>query len=424
MNFFRVYFLKISFFIFILFVSLNTICFANNDLPENKIKPDNYLLGMAVRKTFTDDYAIKMRFNNSTKQKYILRELGHNAYVLILPQVRSVIGEDDIYFENEHDDLNIVFSEKKDLKNPSNFSTQINFKTKNNSFLRIQALAESSKLSDSPQIEVQKKEKKPFPIWLLYFIAAFFFVGFAVFVFGKREENGNCTEQNSIVEMSESEYQSNTNEEETSNIKNDITADNETEIEQKSEVAVNEQTFDGITNKHLENAAVLTFQSSISERFRNRNSEKMFENLIFIDKESFLETISPLKNIPADAKETDNSKTKYDRLITSFKNTLKNAHKITDENFIPEITDYFAISDETGFCLVSYGLKISFVGYIKEKVFLIKTFAPEELTDDTLFMDFCTELNNAKTYSVILNNFKALIRVTDTNISLIEDYTE
>ena len=176
MIFFRVSFSKLLIFIFTFFVFQTSVCIAEDDLTENNIKPENYLLGMAVRKTYTGDYAVKMRFNNSTKQKYTLKELGNNAYVLILPQVRSVIGKDDIYFENEHDDLNIVFSEKKDLKNPADFSTQINFKTTNNSFLRIEALAESSKISESPEIELQKKDKTFSGMDLVFYSSSFGFI--------------------------------------------------------------------------------------------------------------------------------------------------------------------------------------------------------------------------------------------------------
>ena len=459
MEFLKICFNRLLIFIFIFFVSSDIACQAASDLTEKNVKPENYLLGMAVRKTFTGDYAIKLRFNNNTKHKYTLKELGNSSYVLILPQVRSVITKEDIYFENEHDDLNIVFSEKKNLKNPSDFSTQINFKTKSNSFLRIQALAESSKLSDSPEIEVQKKDKRPFPVWIWYFIAAFLAVGFALFMFKKQEKNDYYDEQDYNEQTENDKSPINTVTEEIQDNKIEIINDKTETKEQKSKEKTDGQISGAHTEKQkseektdkqipkihteeqkpqntaeeeshkkpfyeqIKNPEVLTYKSTIFERYKNKKTENTFEKIIFIDKESFLETISPLKDIPVSVNEAEETQTRYEKLTEALRKALKYAHKITDEDLIPEITESFEIDDNTGFSLVSYGEKISLVGYIEYKIFLIRTFSPEELDGDSLFMEFCTELNNAKTYSVILNSFKALIRVTDSNISIIEDFT-
>ena len=72
--------------------------------------------------------------------------------------------------------------------------------------------------------------------------------------------------------------------------------------------------------------------------------------------------------------------------------------------------------------MVKYGKYISLLGNIQAKVFLIKTFKPEELDDETLFMEFCTQTPESATYSVILNKFKALIKITERDISLIGEY--
>lgn len=439
MEFLKICFNRLLIFIFVFIVSSDIACQAASDLTEKNVKPENYLLGMAVRKTFTGDYAIKLRFNNNTKHKYTLKELGNSSYVLILPQVRSVINKEDIYFENEHDDLNIVFSEKNDLKNPSNFSTQINFKTKSNSFLRIQALAESSKLSDSPEIEVQKKEKKPFPVWIWYFIAALLSVGFALFIFKKQEKNNNYYEQNDNGQPETDKSPTNTVTEKIPDKQTEIITDKTETKEQKSEEKADKQIPEvkekeqkpqtekkensvKPADEQIKNPAVSTYKSSIFERFKDKKTENIFKKLIFIDKESFLKIISPNKEVSVSANEAEENHTN-EQFTEALKKALKFAHKITDKNLIPEITESFELNNDTGFSLISYGKKISLVGYIKCKIFLIRTFSPEELEGDSLFMEFCTELNNAKTYSVILNSFKALIRVTDSNISIIEDFT-
>ena len=72
--------------------------------------------------------------------------------------------------------------------------------------------------------------------------------------------------------------------------------------------------------------------------------------------------------------------------------------------------------------LVKYGNKVSFVGNIEQNVFVLKTFKPEEVEGELLFMEFCTQTPYSATYSVIINRFKALVKVSETEISLIEEY--
>ena len=77
-------------------------CFAEQIFDSEDVKPDNYLLGMSVRKTFTGDYSVTLRFKNNTNNTYKLKELSNNSYVLLLPQVVSEISEYDINYEILH----------------------------------------------------------------------------------------------------------------------------------------------------------------------------------------------------------------------------------------------------------------------------------------------------------------------------------
>ena len=435
-----------------LFFLLQSVCFAETNTESAKLKPDNYLIGMAVTKTFTGDYAIKLRFKNNTHNKYKLKELGNNSYSLYLPQVRSVIDEHDIYFENEHDDLKIVFSEKQDLVKPGFFYTQINFRTKDTSFLRIQAYAESSKVSESEKIKVTEEEKpiteKHLPNALWYFLIAFIFGFFAIFIMKKQSAEHQTSTKKSNNKIKSANSKKSQNPETKRKHKNKdlnlmpgvpelpFLEKPAKEKEEETTTDTDEEKIDLFDPENIKESekktVVFPDRNSIAERFKKRNLEKDMEDLIFLERDSFLEKMSPISDITEDVikkdsdtntDEEDSIQTQYDKLMNAFKNVLRIAHKISDDSLVPEVTDAFAISDDVGFCLVEYGEKTSLVGNIKDKVFLIRTFSPEELNNDTLFMEFCTESGNSQTYSVILNNFKALIRVTDTNISLIEDYT-
>lgn len=459
----------------VLLFLLQSVCFAAKNIANEKTQSDNYLVGMSVRKTFTGDYSIKLRFKNNTNHKYKLKELGNNSYTLFLPQVRSVISERDIYYENEHDDLKIVFSEKNDMVNPDFVSTQINFKTKDTAILKIQALAESSKVYDSEKISDNQSANKQISkgIWYLLIALVFTFITFALIRkrqvkkphLKKSAKNVNKdkslkTEHNeNKVQVSESVQndESLQNDEPLQNeepLKNEEPLQNEEQTQvdlalmpgvpelpfldknDKPKIVLKEKKFDVFDPENFSDddvsQVVFPDKSSISERFKNRNTDKDIDNLVFIERDSFLEKLSSINDItmpasssenPSESKDDTNIQVQYDELMAAFKNVLRIAHKVFDDSLSPEVVDAFAISDTVGFCLVEYGDKTSLVGNIRDKVFLIRTFSPEELGNDTLFMEFCTETKNSQTYSVMLNNFKALIRVTSTNISLIGDYT-
>lgn len=171
-------------------------------------------------------------------------------------------------------------------------------------------------------------------------------------------------------------------------------------------------------------------QMSLADRIKLRENYQESENSVINTRNEILENVSPLGNIAETAEEIQQTEEppipdEYEKLLQAFKKVLKIAHKIKDtDDEEPEVTDAFAVDENTGFSLVKMGNKISFVGNIGEKLFIIRTFTPEELNNDSLFMEFCTQTPTYCAYSVILNNFKALVKVTPTEISLIGDYGE
>lgn len=162
--------------------------------------------------------------------------------------------------------------------------------------------------------------------------------------------------------------------------------------------------------------------------FKARSPFTEADEIILSERNSFFEGFSPLDDITGEAKEKEISTVKepdfadYDKLIKVFENKLKIAHKIkSDEVTPPEIIDAFSITDYSGFSLVKYGEKTSIVGNISDKVFILKTFKNEELVDDNLFIEFCSQTPEYFIYAVIFNNFKSLIKVTPTDIYLCGD---
>lgn len=112
---------------------------------------------------------------------------------------------------------------------------------------------------------------------------------------------------------------------------------------------------------------------------------------------------------------------KCENLSDAYKIALASAHNEKEEKQ-PEIIEDFKMNDSNRFCLMKYGSKVSIVGNIDNKVFVLKTFNPEQIGSEHLFMEFCTKSNTSSIYSIILNNFKALVKVTDKEISLIGEY--
>jgi hypothetical protein len=186
---------------------------------------------------------------------------------------------------------------------------------------------------------------------------------------------------------------------------------------------------ENIIKKENENKKYQNDQTSLSYRLKNKENIQETEQTIKEEKDEILGNISTLNEIPQniiieappeeEIKETD----EYDKLIKAFEKSLRIAHKIKENQYAPvEITDAFAIDENRGFSLVKMGEKTSLVGNIGEKIFIIKTFTEEEINKDTLFMEFCTQTPTYQSYSVILNKFKGLIKVSQTDISLIGTY--
>lgn len=160
--------------------------------------------------------------------------------------------------------------------------------------------------------------------------------------------------------------------------------------------------------------------------FKPRSPITEADEIILSERNSFFESISPIEDITGEAKEKEEiNKPKepefadFDRLMVAYENKLKFAHKVqSDVELPPEIIDTFAVDDKTAFSLVRYGSKTSLVGNISDKVFILKTFKNNEITENSLYIEFCSQTYTYSTYAVILNNFKSLIKVTPTEIYL------
>ncbi len=145
------------------------------------------------------------------------------------------------------------------------------------------------------------------------------------------------------------------------------------------------------------------------------------DDIILKQKNLFFNSLSPIsenKNKP----DININPDIYDILIENFKNSIKNIIPDFNPSINIEIIDCFAIDDKHGFNLVKYADKSFLFGNLNSKTFLIKTFLLNELNDEPLFMDLCTKTRSYSTYSVILNKYKALIKVSLNEISLIGEY--
>lgn len=469
---------------------------------------DNYLEGMNVSRNFAGDYSVRLKLKNISDKKYTLKDLGNNSFALMMPQVKSNIAEKDIDYENDHDDLKIIFSEKRDLTDSNNFYTKINFKTKKESIIKVEAFAPQntkppvviSKSSD----EIEKAKDTYVPDWIWYIPIGILTVICILLMRRTKAPNQEpetkisgiaeipVTERNSffksitppdktysfekfnpLEQKVQKENNISVKQDDTDNLENLQTLNslihkntviNDTEnrdfetdsiIDELVKIVIpkddlilmpgvpelpgldmtnksaknlyDTENIEQITLDEKQNLQEISPSTSISKQTEEETKENFIreaDDIIFEERSMFFNSISPLPKIQKkeETQEEDNN-VDYEKLIKAFQKILTIAHKVQDDNIPePEIIDVFAIDDNKGFCLVKYGNKISLVGYLGEKVFLIKTFNPEEIKDDQLFMEFCTQTPMYSAYSVILNNFKALIRVTNIDISLIGEY--
>jgi len=476
--------------VFILIFSMTcTVVFA-----DNFDNAENYLIGMTVSKVKDGFYTISLQFKNDTKEQFEAKDMGNNTYAIVLPQIKSVMENENITFSDDKPDIDVTVSENENFTNKKNFHTKIKFKTPEESTLQVLSYGQSD-IPSTTELSAKNQKSDNTTVtfqeisdWLWYLsigvvlmLAAFLFLqkksdeeqtDEAYDAIKKSKNYIPITERNTAVfeaisqnkqsqetlkdfqTRKEREEQGTTHDEidETEKIidelvqivipKNDLvlmpgvpelpgleTKDKKNKTTKTVLDKVKIDLFDAENFAETKETASATAQMSLSDRIKAK--EQVSDKVVQNERNEILNNISPIGDIPETAgikgeQALDDSQTpdEYEKLLEAFKKTLKVAHKTDDENAVPEVTDAFAVDENTGFSLVKFGEKISLVGNIGEKLFVIKTFTPEELNNDTLFMEFCTQTPNYCAYSVILNNFKALVKVTTTEISLIGDYGE
>ena len=508
-------------FLVISIVFLTMFCFPVKADNEDGI--ENYLIGMTVAKSFGNNYEVYLKLQENTDRSFKLKDLGNSNYALILPQIKTLIDAHEIVYETEHKDIRIIISEKRDLTDRTKFYTKINFKTRNDALIHIEAYApKASKtqvvLKKSPE-EIKETESNSVPNWI-WFVPVIILSVICVLLLVKPDDDDfsksqkkkknkrkrsesaaeryernrsdddddiTIPEENTSIKdflsKNNAEEEENNNDDESDKIvdelvkliipENDLVLmpgvpelpglENNANKTQNTKIILKNvkiDLFDALDGKNSFEAKIpyIPQKMSLSERLKNKDLIREADDIIFSEREAFFDTISSLSDIAEDSQKNNGEtaedipetseaviekseeenlaesetkseqiyaeQDKYDKLINAFKKSLFIAHKIQDEDSeeMPEIIDSFGVSDTIGFNLVKYGNKVSFVGNIEQNVFVLKTFKPEEVEGELLFMEFCTQTPYSATYSVIINRFKALVKVSETEISLIEEY--
>lgn len=465
---------------------------------ENINHAKNYLIGMTVSKVKEGFYTVSLQFKDDIQEHYEAKDMGNNTYTILLPQIKSVMEEENITFSDEKPDIEVNVSENTNFTDKKKFQTKIKFKTNEQSVLQVLSYGQSdipistdvNTYSQNKNTEKTTSVFKNFSDWLKYISFGIILV-LIIFLHLQKKSNDEqtekayeivrkqkkqipITERNTAIfasiennrEQKETlkDFQNRKEKEEQTSEKKDI---DETDkiIDELVQIVIPKNDLvlmpgvpelpgletkgkkDKATKTILDNVKIDLFdaedyvenkkektensaQMSLADRIKLRENYQESENSVINTRNEILENVSPLGNIAETAEEIQQTEEppipdEYEKLLQAFKKVLKIAHKIKDtDDEEPEVTDAFAVDENTGFSLVKMGNKISFVGNIGEKLFIIRTFTPEELNNDSLFMEFCTQTPTYCAYSVILNNFKALVKVTPTEISLIGDYGE
>lgn len=469
---------------------------------------ENYLVGITVSKSFANNYEIRLQLKNPTEKGFKLQELGNSSYAMMLPQVKSLIDEQDILYEDEPDDIKIVISENKDLIDKNKFYTKLNFKTKDDRLIHVEAFATKSLKSQvlikkTPE-EIEKAKDKSMEDWIWYIPVGILSLICIFLIFKPTEgqdfdklsgspdfpdehdykisteklfpwthKKGFSFKKKKIASLQDFIRKNIINKKSSKVVKtNDIIdelvkvilpendlilmpgvpelpgLENKETKEQNTKVGFKDEKIDLFDAENTENKhkiPVIPSDMTLAERLKAKDLMNEADDIILSEKEIFFTNIFPISDIPEQANElhssdendeenTENEETEeiskeqieYEKLLAQFEKVLTVAHKIRksdyEETFELEILDSFAISDTTGFSLAKLGNKVSLLGYIKHNVFIIKTFDENEVKDETLFMEFCTQTPFSATYSVILNKFKALVKITESDISLIGEY--
>lgn len=453
---------------------------------ESNTKSENYLLGMSIRKTYSGYYSVQLKLQKEPPQKFRLQELGNNSYVVILPQVKKVIENSDINYETGQSDIKAVVSEKTDLSDKNIFYTKINFRTKEPSFIIIETYVPREVktqvvLNKDPE-EIEEEEKDNYiPEWV-WFLPVLFLSAICIWLMLKRtppEEDPEqklsgyeyipVTERNSFFKTitppsdtfscqerdpsthENEEYQNLSIKDLLEKSKNRSLQNPQEEVDTiidelvKIVIPKNDlilmpgvPELPGLENKDQtskmlyikpKEQIVIPDKNSTSEVLKNSEAMKEADSIIFAEKDIFFDNISAINDIPKHAGEEilkapqTEEEADYEVLMKKYKKILSVAHKLDDtENVELDLIDLFAIDKKRSFCLIQAGDKISLVGNILNTVFLLRTFTKEEINNEPLYMEFCNKTEDYSIYAVIINEFKALVKISETDISLIGEY--
>lgn len=464
---------------------------------DNFDNAENYLIGMTVSKVKEGFYTVSLQFKNDTKKQFEAKDMGNNTYAIMLPQIKSVMEQENITFSDDKPDIDVTVSENSNFTNKKKFHTKIKFKTPEESTLQVLSYGQSDVPSAVENAVENKKADNLFVTFqeisdLLLYLSIGVILLLISFLFLQKKSDDEqteeayevvkksknyipITERNSAVfdSIPKNEQSQETlkdfqhrKELEDKEFSHDETDETDKIIDELVQVVISKNDLvlmpgvpelPGLETKEKKNKTTKTVldnvkvdlfdaedvvetgenadvpeQMSLSDRIKAKENAQVSENVVKNEREEILNNISPIGDIPETVDvqkeqqiDEPHIPDEYEKLLEAYKKTLKIAHKIKNaDDLEPEVTDAFAVDENTGFSLVKFGEKISLVGNIGEKLFVIKTFIPQELNNDTLFMEFCTQTPTYCAYSVILNNFKALVKVTPTEISLIGDYGE
>ena len=140
------------------FIILFSLC-GNTVFADNIDNADNYLIGMTVSKVKEGFYTVSLQFKNDTKEQFEAKDMGNNTYTIMLPQIKSVMGDENITFSDDKPDIDVTVSEGANFTNNKKFHTKIKFKTPEESSIQVLSYGQSD-VSAAIEDKIKTEDKK------------------------------------------------------------------------------------------------------------------------------------------------------------------------------------------------------------------------------------------------------------------------
>lgn len=373
----------------------------------------NSLNGVEVKKESLNKYSINLLFDGNYSEPLTIQQKGKNLYSIILPETKKTSETISILQNKNNEKVQLKIQEYPYLdQSINNGYVKIIVKTKDNVALKTTAIKGISKPQLPTPVVAKTIQTKPQNISNKQVQSTFAPIA---------KDEKNITQTKPTIDKATPP--------EVIESKNDTEINNIASIDEKP-LKINYLDL-------MIEMALLLFITLISLRkirslFKKAKEREQFKFSTIKEKTSaemnqgFKNEFEKLKEKEDElnkASSSDNEINTKIKLINEAKTPIKEEKVIEEQETAPPAPDLLSnisIAENKGFYLINYEDETALVGYINDEIFIINKFGT--VKNCNLQTRLNEEKEGKSVYIVRLDDYKALVEVSDENMNLLVEY--